>query len=44
MDNVLVYGKDQSGYDERIETVLKCMEAAGMTLKCLRHNSSFKGT
>ena len=44
MDNVLVYGKDQSEYDERSETVLKCIEVAGMTLKCLRHSSSFKGT
>ena len=44
MDNVLVYGKDQSEYDERSETVLKCIEVAGMILKCLQHNSSFKGT
>ena len=32
MDDVLVYGKDQSEHDARLEAVLKCIEASGMTL------------
>ena len=32
MDDVLVYGKDQSEHDKRLKAVLKCIEAAGMTL------------
>ena len=32
MDDVLVYGKDQSEHDKTLEAVLKCIEAAGMTL------------
>ena len=32
MDDVLVFGKDQSEHDARLTAVLKCIESAGVTL------------
>ena len=32
MDGVLVYRKDQTEHDKRLEAVLKCIEAASMRL------------
>ena len=32
MDDVLIFGKDQGEHDARLETVLKCLVSAGVTL------------
>jgi len=32
MDDVLIFGKDQGEHDTHLETVLKCLVSAGVTL------------
>ena len=34
MGHVLVYGKDQSEHDKRLEAVLKCIKAVSVTVNC----------
>ena len=45
MDDILVYGKNQTEHDKRLEVVLQCIKAAGMTLnsdKCEVSKSQLK--